>query len=48
MYYCVYNKAVDTTVKRLKTTRSAFTREALRVALERVKLKALEAKHQAG
>jgi len=41
-------KNVDRAVKQLNTTRSAFTREALSAALERVKVKVLEKKHRAG
>jgi metal-responsive CopG/Arc/MetJ family transcriptional regulator len=40
--------AVDTIVKELKTTRSAFTRTALREALENMKARRLEAKHRKG
>lgn len=39
---------VDTVVKRLKTTRSAFTRHALRAALARLREQELEAKHRCG
>lgn len=41
-------KAVDRMVKRLKTTRSAFTRKALRDALRKHSLAQLERKHRAG
>ncbi len=41
-------KAVDSAAKRLRTTRSAFTREALRSALKKLRLKELEAKHREG
>ncbi len=37
---------VDRVIKRLKTSRSAFTRQALREALAKEKVKQLEAKHQ--
>ena len=40
--------AVDRTVRRLRTTRSAFTRDALRVALQRVQIRELERKHREG
>ncbi len=40
--------AVDRTVRRLKTTRSAFAREALREALARCREKELERRHAAG
>ena len=39
---------VDRVVKRLGTTRSAFTREALRSAIEEVHIKQLERKHREG
>jgi len=40
--------AVDKIVKKLKTTRSAFARKALREAIEQVNIKALENKHKKG
>jgi len=40
--------AVDRTVRRLRTTRSAFTRDALRAALDRVRVRELEHKHRRG
>lgn len=40
--------AVDRAAKRLRTTRSGFTREALRSALERVRVLELEQKHREG
>ena len=40
--------AVDKAARRLGTTRSAFTRHALREALERVRQKALEERHRRG
>ena len=40
--------AVDRTVRRLRTTRSAFTRDALRAALDRVRVRELEDKHRKG
>lgn len=40
--------AVDLVVKRLKTTRSAFARIALRDAIANVKVKQLEEKHRLG
>ena len=40
--------AVDKAAKQLRTTRSAFTREALRDALRRVRVKELEKKHREG
>lgn len=40
--------AVDKAVKRFKTTRSAFTRDALWAALERLKARELEKKHREG
>ena len=39
---------VDRTVQELRTTRSAFTREALRAALHRHREAALEEKHRNG
>ena len=41
-------KAVDNAAKKLGTTRSVFTREALRSALKEVRVKNLESKHRAG
>ncbi|MEK6601531.1 MAG: ribbon-helix-helix domain-containing protein [Candidatus Binatota bacterium] len=41
-------KAVDSAAKKLRTTRSAFTREALRFALREVRMRELESKHRAG
>lgn len=41
-------KAVDSAVKKLGTTRSAFTREALRSALKEVRVRDLESKHREG
>ncbi|MBF0238161.1 MAG: ribbon-helix-helix protein, CopG family [SAR324 cluster bacterium] len=40
--------AVDKMVKKLKTTRSAFTREALKQALERQRILSLEDRHRKG
>ena len=40
--------AVDTVVKKLKTTRSAFTRKALKDAIKQVNVKVLENKHKKG
>ncbi len=40
--------AVDKTAKRLGTTRSAFTRQALRLALEKTRIQELEQKHREG
>ena len=40
--------AVDKIVKKLKVTRSAFTRQALRSALVQANIKQLEAKHKKG
>jgi metal-responsive CopG/Arc/MetJ family transcriptional regulator len=40
--------AVDRAAKKLGTTRSAFTREALRTALERIRVEALERRHRDG
>jgi len=39
---------VDKIVKELKTTRSSFTRKALRDAIERLKIERLEDKHRKG
>jgi predicted transcriptional regulator len=39
---------VDKIVKRLKTTRSAFTREALKQAIERFNVRLLEEAHRKG
>lgn len=41
-------EAVDKVVKRLKTTRSAFTRDALRAALDRQRVSLLEKRHRIG
>jgi len=41
-------ESVDTLVKELKTTRSAFTRQALREAIETVSRKQQEEKHRRG
>jgi metal-responsive CopG/Arc/MetJ family transcriptional regulator len=41
-------KAVDSAAKKLGTTRSIFTREALRSALKVVRVKNMESKHRAG
>jgi metal-responsive CopG/Arc/MetJ family transcriptional regulator len=41
-------KAVDSAAKKLGTTRSAFTRGALRSALEEVHIRELESKHREG
>ena len=41
-------KAVDQAARRLGTTRSGFTRRALRLALERVRIEELERKHWEG
>jgi metal-responsive CopG/Arc/MetJ family transcriptional regulator len=41
-------KAVDNAAKQLGTTRSAFTRKALRDALERIRVRELERKHREG
>ena len=40
--------AVDRLARRLKTTRSAFARDALREALARYSVKELEQKHRLG
>ena len=40
--------AVDRLARRLKTTRSAFARDALREALARHRMKELEQKHRLG
>ncbi len=40
--------AVDKAAKRIGTTRSAFAREALRVAIGKVQMKELEKKHRDG
>jgi len=40
--------AVDKVAKKLKTTRSAFTRKALREAIKQVNIHALEEKHKKG
>ena len=39
---------VDQVVKKLKTTRSAFTRKALRNAIKQVNVNQLEKKHKKG
>jgi len=41
-------ESVDKVVKELKTTRSAFTRSALREAIIRYNIKYLEEKHRRG
>jgi metal-responsive CopG/Arc/MetJ family transcriptional regulator len=41
-------KAVDRAAKKLGTTQSGFTREALRSALKEVRIKELESKHREG
>ena len=41
-------RQVDKVVKRLGTTRSAFTREALRRALEEIRIEELEEQHRRG
>ena len=40
--------AVDRLAKKLKTTRSAFARKALREAIKQVNIKSLENKHKRG
>ena len=40
--------AVDKAAKKLGTTRSGFTREALRAALRTIRTKQLERRHQEG
>ena len=40
--------AVDKAAKRLRTTRSAFTRDALRMALVRIHTRELERRHREG
>ena len=39
---------IDNLVKELDTTRSAFTRQALREAIDRINIRKLEAKHCQG
>jgi predicted transcriptional regulator len=41
-------KAVDRAAKKMQTTRSAFTRDALRLALKQMKTAQLVAKHRRG
>ena len=41
-------KAVDRAARKLGTTRSGFTREALRSALKEVRVKELELRHREG
>jgi metal-responsive CopG/Arc/MetJ family transcriptional regulator len=41
-------KAVDSAARKLGTTRSGFTRDALRSALKEVHARELEAKHREG
>jgi metal-responsive CopG/Arc/MetJ family transcriptional regulator len=41
-------KAVDSAARKLGTTRSGFTREALRSALKEVRVKELESKQREG
>jgi metal-responsive CopG/Arc/MetJ family transcriptional regulator len=40
--------SVDKAARRLKTSRSAFTRNALRSALERLRMQELERQHREG
>ena len=40
--------SVDKAAKKLKTTRSGFTRQALREALDRLTVRELEEKHRRG
>lgn len=40
--------AVDRVVRKMKTTRSAFTRQALRVALDSIATRELERRHREG
>ncbi len=40
--------AVDKAAKRLRTTRSAFAREALKAALTRIRIREMERKHREG
>lgn len=40
--------SVDRAARRLRTTRSEFTRRALREALSRMKMRELERKHRVG
>ncbi|HHT9108393.1 MAG TPA: ribbon-helix-helix domain-containing protein [Candidatus Wunengus sp. YC64] len=40
--------SVDRVVKKLKTTRSAFTRKALKDAIKQVNINMLEKKHKTG
>ncbi len=40
--------SVDKAAKKLKTTRSGFTRKALREALDRLTIRELEEKHRRG
>ncbi len=40
--------SVDKAARRLKTSRSAFTRNALRAALKRLRMQELERKHREG
>ena len=41
-------ESVDRVVKKLKTTRSAFTRKALKDAIKQVNISMLEKKHKKG
>lgn len=41
-------REVDRMAKNLKTTRSAFTRDALRLALAQIRVRKLEADHRRG
>ena len=41
-------KAVDSAARKLGTTRSGFTRDALRAALKEVRARELESKHREG
>lgn len=39
---------VDRVARRLRVTRSAFTRQALRAAIDRLRVEELERRHEAG
>ena len=41
-------ESIDRVIKKLGTSRSAFTRNALREAINRIKIKELEDKHRKG
>ena len=47
-FFFVTNQGLDSAARKLGTTRSGFTREALRSALKKVRVRELESKHRDG